>query len=290
VVLLSAERSPAEDVRVITYEARVSFVSYYAACLESTWDTTWNFAGDKLPWGIAVAGASAMLAAVCAKWIGNSWRPVLTSGLVGAVGGPLIAFLGLFVMNLLRFPPTHEANLDTINQRIQTLENRPIAGALDARVPELFGKVSKLEEKVASIDNLIRAQTCLDRLNSQAPKELIDTTLENARKLVKTSTALEHGGNPVAQWTTLLNNIRMYVLPDCYPGNSLEFNYDPTAEQLENPVPDEPQTNNPDLVHRYRRFYLQSQFSLEKLETVRNDLKGMINGFRERISNSKDYR
>jgi hypothetical protein len=79
----------------------------------------------------------------------------------------------------------------------------------------------------------------------------------------------------------------MYVLAGCYPGKDVEFNYEPTAEQLENPVPDEPQTTNIDLTHRYRRFYLQSQFAYQKLEDVRRGLQGMVNSIKEQISNSK---
>jgi hypothetical protein len=264
-------------------------VSYYYSAVVSAWDLTRAFAAANLVWGGVVAVVSAVVGSVAAWWRGT--RPALTSGLIGALAGPSIVFIGAFVFNLLRFPPTHEANLDTIDQRIEALEKRPIAGALDARVPELLSKVSNLEAKVASIDKLIRAQTCLDRLNSQAPKHSIDATLENAKKLVKTSATLEHGGNFIDQWNSLLNNISMYVLGGCFPGGeSIKFNYEPTEEQLENVAPDEPQTTNVDLLHRYRRFYLQSQFAYQKIEDVRQGLQGRINGLKDQISQSKDSR
>jgi hypothetical protein len=180
----------------------VSLVSYYTACSASTWDATWPFAGDKASWGIAVAAGRAVLAAVRAKWVGNSWRPVLITGLFGAVGAPLIAFIGLFAVNLLGFPLIHEVNLDTITKRIEALEKRPIAGALDARAPELVGKVSNLEAKVRSLDDLIRTQNCLDRFNSKYPKELVDIILGNARQFVKTSPNITQDGG--SEWNTLL--------------------------------------------------------------------------------------
>jgi hypothetical protein len=265
-------------------------VSYYYSAVVWAWDLTRAFAAANLVWGGVVAVVSAVVGSVAAWWRGT--RPALTSGLIGALAGPSIVFIVAFVFNLLRFPPTHEANLDTINQRIEALEKRPIAGALDARVPELLSTVSNLEAKVASIDNLIRAQACLDRLNSQAPKDLIDATLENAKKeLVTTASPLVRGGNFIVQWNSLLNNISMYVLGGCFPGGeSIKFNYEPTEEQLENVAPDEPQTTNVDLLHRYRRFYLQSQFAYQKIEDVRRGLQGRINGLKDQISQSKDSR
>jgi hypothetical protein len=200
----------------------------------------------------------------------------------------------LFIVAIFVYPmtsPSSSAN-DDLAKRVAALESRqaipsPQAQS-DARVPELLSKVNNLQAKLSPIDDLIRTQNCLDRLNSQVPKELVDTNLENARKFVKTSTAVVHdGGSPVDQWSTLLNNTRMYVLAGCYPGKDVEFNYEPTAEQLENPVPDEPQTTNIDLTHRYRRFYLQSQFAYQKLEDVRRGLQGMVNSIKEQISNSK---
>jgi hypothetical protein len=82
----------------------------------------------------------------------------------------------------------------------------------------------------------------------------------------------------------------MYVLHDCYPVANLEFNYEPTAEQLENPVPDEPQTTTLDLAHRYRRFYSQSKFAYQKIEDLRRGLAGRVNSLKEQISNSRDSR
>jgi hypothetical protein len=75
----------------------------------------------------------------------------------------------------------------------------------------------------------------------------------------------------------------MYVLVGCYSGEELQFNYEPTAEQLENPVPDEPQTTNLDLVHRYRRFYLQSQFAYQKIEGLRRGLEGRISDLKSKF-------
>ena len=68
------------------------------------------------------------------------------------------------------FPPLHEEYLDTIYERIEGLEKRPTTSSLDARVPELLSRLGNLEPKVASINDLISDKTCLEALNSQAPR------------------------------------------------------------------------------------------------------------------------
>lgn len=91
----------------------MSFVSYYAGAAVWSWNATWAFAADKLPWSISVPLVSAMIGAAAARRLGGNWRPGLVGGVAGVIGGPLVVILCVFAINLIRYPVIHEAELTT---------------------------------------------------------------------------------------------------------------------------------------------------------------------------------
>lgn len=112
-------------------------------------ETTLAYAQDKMLWGIPVVLVSSGIAALLTARRGNPWRPVLSTGILGAIGGPVIVFIGGIALNILRFPVTHESDFDALASRILALESRPaISGTNDTQLKQLSDVVTALSRKI----------------------------------------------------------------------------------------------------------------------------------------------
>jgi hypothetical protein len=90
---------------------QAGLLSYYAKAAAWAWHTIWSFALDRVLWAVPVAMAAALILAIAQRARFGKWRGTWISGLVGAIGGPAVVIAAGVIVNLVRYPPVHEAEL-----------------------------------------------------------------------------------------------------------------------------------------------------------------------------------
>jgi hypothetical protein len=109
----------------------VSYGSYYASAAAWALDATWLFGGDKLIWAILLALAGGVIG-VIKPLIAQMWKKAMgrsttasqitaktiqdllnASSVIRGIVGIAIVLVGAFVVNFGRYPPIHEAKLQS---------------------------------------------------------------------------------------------------------------------------------------------------------------------------------
>jgi hypothetical protein len=87
--------------------------SYYASAAAWAGNAVWLWSADKLAWGVPIALVSGVITALIVRWFKGNWIVSLIAGMGGTVGGAWVVLLGLFVINFVRYPIIHEAQLQS---------------------------------------------------------------------------------------------------------------------------------------------------------------------------------
>lgn len=159
----------------------------------------------------------------------------------------------------------------------------------DPRVTELLGKVTTLETKLSllatsqsDLHRLVQVENCVEKINKIAPKDGVDGAVARAKARIINPPRMVG----INEWNQLLQEATA-IFDACYHKEKLELKYDPTGEQMDNRVPGEPTLtlDNMDLdsVHRFRRFYWQSDFVVRKINELRERLTGEVTSIKWRI-------
>jgi len=260
----------------------VAFMSYYAQAAIWASDAAWGFVGDKIV-GIPTAVVSTVIGGVFAARLGGSWRPGMIGGGLGAIGGPIIVFLGAFAFNLLRFPPAHEDNFETLSQRLTSVENR--IPQPDPRIETISPRLSVLEGQVKLFSRIDKFQICLGKLDPLI-REMEQETEAAKGQILSPPVVSPRLGPPPAMM--LPNTLRKIddIYKDCGQDPKIDILAEPTGEQLDNKVRGEPEGIDSDKSHQFRRIYYKSLRAGSVVQDLKDYLSSQIEVSKEAIAQS----
>ncbi len=85
--------------------------AYYARDAAWAWETVWDYASNRILWGVSVSLVGATISALTGYKLGGALRPALIGGAIGALGGPIIVILLGFLINFVRYPAIQDEHL-----------------------------------------------------------------------------------------------------------------------------------------------------------------------------------